>query len=181
MKHFSIITVILALAIIAALPASAQFGGDRRGEGGPDGGPPQEHGDPFQQALAQDFQARLDQLKEALKITPEQEPLWQAYEDKVRALMTDMNAPPGAPPENQDALQKIDRQVDTARDRLTAMEDIALAAKALYSKLTPEQKTLADQRLAGTLPQLYPAGSEGGPFAGRMRGGFRSRPPPQSQ
>ncbi len=143
-------------------------------------GQEQDRGDPFQRALAQDFQARLDRLKASLKITPEQEIVWQAYEDKVNALMADMNTRPVAPPENQTALQKVDQTVDIARDRLTAMEDIAVAAKALYAMLSNEQKTIADQRLAGTLPQFY---SEGGPIGGGVPGGFRPRPsaPPQPQ
>jgi len=50
--------------------------------------------------------------------------------------------------------QRIDRAVDVARDRLTAVEDIALAAKALYANLTPPQREAADPRLANliTLP-----------------------------
>jgi len=183
MKTVMKVTTLLA-ALLFAAQVWAQFGGDRRDEGGP-GGAPQERGDSFQNALARDFQARLDRLKEALKLTPEQEAAWQAYEDKVRALMTDINAHPAAPPENQTALQKIDQQVNTARDRLTAMEDIAVAAKSLYAGLNSEQKTVADQRLAGTLPQLYSADAGGAPPMGGMRGGFRQRQrpsaPPQLQ
>jgi len=185
MKAFPAVTVFV-LAVLASTQSHAQFGGGRRGEGGPGGPgggfPQQERGDSFQNALAQDFQTHLDHLKEALKITPEQEAAWQAYEDRLRALMADMSTRPAAPPENQTALQKIDRTVDIARDRLTAMEDIAVAAKALYAKLSSEQKTVADKRLAGTLPQFY---SEGGPVRGGMpgAGGFRPRPsvPPQPQ
>jgi len=182
MKFLPVINaIILLLAAAIAAPSHAQFGGDRRGEGteGPGGGGPQERGDSFQDALAQDFQTRLDRLKEALKITPEQETLWQGYEDRVKALMTDMNARPTPSPDNQTALQKVDQQVNIVRDRLTAMEDIGIAAKTLYAKLTDEQKAIADQRLAGTLPQPYPPGAEGSPPAGGMRGGFRRHPPPQ--
>ena len=50
------------------------------------------------------------------------------------------------------ALQRIDQSVDAARNRLTALEDISSAAKALYGRLTPEQQSLADTRLATTLP-----------------------------
>jgi hypothetical protein len=103
--------------------------------------------------------------------------VWQAYEDRVKALMADINTHPVAPPQNQTVLQEVDQTVDIARDRLTAMEDITVAAKAFYAKLSNEQKTIADQRLAGTLTQLY---SEGGPIREGMPGGFRS-PPSASQ
>gem|GEM_PF-3677032 len=92
--------------------------------------------------------------------------MWQAYEDRVNALMADTNTRLVAPPENQTALQKVDQTVDIARDRLTAMEDIAVAVKALYAMLSNEQNTIADQRLIGTLPQFY---SEGGPIRGGCR------------
>ena len=53
------------------------------------------------------------------------------------------------------AIQQIERKVDTVRNRLTAMEDIADAAGKLYAGLNKEQKAVADQLLPGTLPALY--------------------------
>jgi uncharacterized protein YdeI (YjbR/CyaY-like superfamily) len=47
--------------------------------------------------------------------------------------------------------QQLNRIVDTARNRLTALEDIAQAAQALYAKLTPEQQPAADPRLANLI------------------------------
>ena len=184
MKRLSVAKVLIgAGAIFFGLHVYAQFGGGPRGEDGPAGSgggiPAQDRGDSFQNALAQDFQTRLDRLQEALKIRPEQEAVWQEYEDRVRALMADMSVRP-ASPENQTALQKVDQAVNTARDRLTAMEDIAVAAKALYAKLDNAQKAVADQRLAGTLPQLSESGSPTDGVPGRR---FRSRgsPPLQPQ
>jgi len=48
-------------------------------------------------------------------------------------------------------LQRLDRTVDLARNRLTAVEDIALAAKSLYAMLTEEQQKIADPRLANII------------------------------
>ena len=45
-------------------------------------------------------------------------------------------------------MQRLDHSVDVARNRLTALEDIAAAAKALYEQLTPDQQARADPRLA---------------------------------
>jgi hypothetical protein len=102
--------------------------------------------------------------------------LWQTYEDKVRALMADMTRtlPDGA--EHQTAPQKIDRSVDVVRDRLTAMEEISAAAKALYAQLDAQQKPIADLRLPTTVPPLY---SGLGPLARppMMGGGMRNHRP----
>lgn len=59
------------------------------------------------------------------------------------------------------SLAQIDRTVDLARNRLTALEDIASAAKTLYGALTAEQKKIADSRLASLIPT--PGG--GAPFS----------------
>jgi hypothetical protein len=51
-----------------------------------------------------------------------------------------------------DALKQIERSVDSARNRLAGLQDIALAARALYGSLSPEQKAIADARLAKIIP-----------------------------
>ena len=58
------------------------------------------------------------------------------------------------------APKRLDALADVARNRLTAIEDIADAGKALYAALTPEQRTLADRRLA--LPLATLSGSDYG-------------------
>ena len=52
-------------------------------------------------------------------------------------------------------VQQIDGIVDSARNRLTALQDIAASAKALYETLSPEQKPVADARLATTIPDAF--------------------------
>ena len=100
----------------------------------------------------------MHELHEDLKLTPAQEPAWQSYADKLQALASDFarerrRAQAGAPAGAQlNALQQIDRTLDTARNRLTGLEDIAAAAKTLYASLTPEQKSVADTRLATLIP-----------------------------
>jgi hypothetical protein len=131
----------------AATPALAQFGRRRGGdrEGRPadkDGG-----GEPRVNSL----EVTAHELHEDLKLTAEQEPLWQAYVDKVRALGNDLARERGRRPAQADVQQQIDRIVDAARNRLTALEDIAQAAKTLYAKLTPEQQPAADPRLANLM------------------------------
>jgi hypothetical protein len=49
--------------------------------------------------------------------------------------------------------------VDAARNRLTALEDIATSAKILYGSLSPQQKVVADPRLATIVSAVVGAGS----------------------
>jgi len=135
-KLFAFSFAALSLATPAAL---AQFG--RRGSKG---------GDKGGREAVSSLEVTLHEFYEDLKLKPEQEPLWQTYADGVRALASDV-ARERRQVTQLAVLQRIDRVVDVARDRLTAVEDIALAAKALYAKLTPEQREVADPRLANLI------------------------------
>jgi Spy/CpxP family protein refolding chaperone len=98
---------------------------------------------------------RLDALKAEIKITPEQEGAWQAYAAVVQqhavqreALHTQMQAQMHDP----QAAATVDREafhnaMVTLREQHLAERDAAL--KGLYAVLTPEQKALAEQKLAG--------------------------------
>lgn len=143
-------TLALMFAAVAT-PALAQMSGRRRGSGGDKGGDKggmDKSGEPRINAL----ELTAHELHEDLKLTPQQEPLWDAYLDKIRALGNDIareRRPLGSGAGNVN--QQIDRIVDIARNRLTALEDIAQAAKDLYAKLTPEQQPAANPRLANLM------------------------------
>lgn len=120
----------------------------------------------------------MEELREDLKLAPGQQAAWQAYLDKVKAYAADMarersREQAGAqkdPPQQMDALQQLERRVDSARNRLAGLEDIALAAKALYGSLSPEQKTVADARLAKIIPAAAGATPASAPeTAGRRK------------
>jgi Spy/CpxP family protein refolding chaperone len=98
--------------------------------------------------------ARFDALKAQLKITAAQEAAWQGYvsvvqqhAEQLQALRTQMQAqmhdPQAAATVDRaafhDAMWKLREQQWTERDA---------ALKGLYEVLTPEQKSLAEQRLA---------------------------------
>lgn len=142
-------------------PANNQPGGehDERGGGSP--------------SVVANLQERLRQTAEALQLKPTQLPLWDRYEEKVGALMSDQlklesyQARLGA-------LQQIARKVDTVRNRLTAMEDIQEAASKLYAALDEKQKLTADQLLPSTVPALYSGlGGSGGGRGSNERSGER--------
>jgi hypothetical protein len=92
---------------------------------------------------------RLELLEEDLRLRPDQTALWAAFRQRVLGLAedtqrnarvtlgADMNGP-----------KRLDRLTDIARDRLTAVEDIADAGKALYATLSPAQQSAADRLLA---------------------------------
>jgi len=137
------------LALLAAAPAAAfaQMGGrPRRGgdksAGGGKGG-----------AQINPLEATLGEFEIDLKLSGDQQKAWDAYANGIRALQKDIarERAPRASDAQLDLAKRLDRAADVARDRLTAVEDIALAAKALYAKLTPEQRELADPRLANLI------------------------------
>lgn len=185
---FNVICLLAAITACAAPDLLAQFppggggfpgGGMRGGRHRPDGSGKDKR-PAIQENTADLVEYRLELLQEDLKLAPGQENAWIAYADKVRALTSDIlrersRAPTMDAPTN--ALQQMDHAVDVARDRLTALEDIATAAKVLYASLNPEQKMLADSRFATIVPLIEgsaPAGAGNrmmqqgnGPYRGR--------------
>ncbi len=108
------------------------------------------------------------QLKVQLKVTPEQEKAWKAYEDVVtqqaaamqaqrdQFLAQAQNAQPGAATPDFAAHRQA---MFTLRESNLAAQSAAL--KDLYAVLTPEQKAIADRSLnfmgAQRGPGRYPA------------------------
>jgi hypothetical protein len=112
------------------------------------------------------LQADLQKTAEALALTPAQAVLWEAYQEKVGALMADqMKLPPYRAAARLSAPRQIGQKVEVVRNRLAAMEDIHEAAGRLYAALDDKQKASADQLLARTVPALYSGfgGSTGEP------------------
>jgi len=162
-KLFGLSFATLSLAAGGAL---AQTGG--RGKGRDRGGDKAGAREP-----ANMLEVTLHEFHEDLKLSPAQEPAWLAYEDKLRALEADI-ARERRQSAQMGVLLRIDRAVDVARDRLTAVEDIAIAAKTLYGRLSPEQQETADPRLANLISLPFGFGTAAGAGAERAP---RSRGP----
>ena len=136
------------LALLAATPAVAfaqmsprRRGGDKGGAGGAKGaGAPQ----------INQLEATLGEFETDLKLTADQQKAWDSYAEGIRALQRDIarDRAPRASDAQLDLARRLDRAADVARDRLTAVEDIIESAKGLLKALTPEQRTMADPRLA---------------------------------
>ena len=172
------VALLLAGTLVAAPDVAAQFPGERSGV--PGGGRPRQGDGPGARGgqripaenpdenFGNQVEYRLELLREDLRLEPAQQGRWRTLAGQVVAFAEDLNRerrPEGGSTQGT-ALQQIDRTVDVARNRLTALEEIGVAAKNLYDVLTPEQRTLADARLAGIIPSPAagrPAGTEQGP------------------
>lgn len=112
---------------------------------------------------------RLAQLEEDMNFTSAQLPLWNKYRSSVMQMVDDVKRGVRVSASETNAPKRLDALANVARDRLTAVEDIVDAGKALYAVLTPEQKVVADRRLA--LPLATLTGNDAG-------GEARLQPPP---
>lgn len=151
---------------------------------------PQPEPDSFEQ-----IDYRLSLLEEALKLQNTQWNAWNAFANKTRAYAQDVlrergREALGTSASQMRGLPHIGQAVDVARNRLAALEDVEVAAKALYGQLSPDQQAMADARIptivaprrgqAAQAGRGGPAGAaeQGGPAAGAGRpetGGSMSR------
>lgn len=98
---------------------------------------------------------RLARLKADLKITSAQEPAWNAYAEQIKQHAGEMQALHGTMHDGTSgntrpsAPERAERQAQFAKKQQEHLERLAVLTKDLYAVLTPEQKTLADQRLGG--------------------------------
>ncbi|SRR5258708_39045458 len=168
MSRRKVFALSIAALSLSASGALAQLGGSRRGRASGEG---REKGGPEQ---VSPVEVTLHEFHEDLKLSAEQEPAWETYVERIRALANDIARERTQREKAQmGVLQRIDRTVDMARDRLTAVEDIALAAKSLYARLTPEQQQVADPRLANLIATPLAGGVS---RAGPERGASGKRP-----
>lgn len=138
--------------------------GPMGGQGGPAGKQAGGKFDPAQRA-----ERHIAVLKDALKITPEQQPLWQAYAEKMKAeagkgFQAWRNAPAD---EKLSAPERMARMQSLMEEHLAGMKGVNESFGRLYAALTPEQKTIADQYAARMGPNKQ---GRRGPQGGMPRG-----------
>lgn len=183
--------VFLAVIVFTATEVMAQFpgggsrggmrgGGDRGAQRGSPPGVPGSPRSPIQENMATQVQIVLAEIEEALKLSPQQERAWQDYAQKVMALTSDIlreqNRARTSGESSPNALQQIDNLVDIERNRLTALEDIQVSGKRLYDFLVPEQRKLADARIAKVIPFALPGLPDRGPGSAIDRTATRGGP-----
>jgi hypothetical protein len=142
---------LLFMIAAGALTACAAPPGERNG---PPGGAGYSGGAASCQSVTRPQGERLRETMLALELTPRQQVLWDVYQESVSALMADQMRPEKTAI-RKGALQQINARVDTVRNRLAAMEEIADKANVLYQSLDEKQKKTADERLVSTVPALY--------------------------
>jgi len=114
---------------------------------------------------AQRAERRLEFLKGELKLTSEQEPLWQAFAEKAKAeagkgfkAMREQAADTNlTAPERMANMQKL------MQERVDAMAGVHDSFNRLYGALTPEQKKVADQYPAGMGQRMGPRSGRAAP------------------
>lgn len=124
---------------------------------------------------------RMSQLEEDLRLQPQQGAAWLRFRDSVQRLLDDRRRTARTTAAEATAPQRLDAIADGARNRLAAVEDVVDAGKALYALLTPEQRSVADRRLAlplATLAGTEPPAAERGAAGGRPPGGAGAAPRP---
>ncbi len=147
MRHANRLIVCLIAAVIAsaAFDVLAQFpGGGGRTRGGPPSGGMQRGERPAApDNIMELIEYRLESFQDDLKLTPNQQKSWDPYADKVRALAADIvreraRAQAGT---QLTAPQQINHALDVARNRLTALEDIASSAITLIRRIDARTET----------------------------------------
>jgi len=121
--------------------------------------------------LAAQVQLNLDRTADDLRINAGQQKAWDAYATRIMRLADDISrarfATREAQGEGVTAPQVFDRIGEIAQNRLTAVEEIVEAGRALYARLSPEQQRLADRKLAQVALTLAsgvaPAAGDGAP------------------
>lgn len=120
-------------------------GYDRGGPGMRRGGPGSGPG--FSPSAMVD--GRLAALKSELKITADQDSAWQAFAAKAKQQAESRQAVRGqAAAQAQTAPERLAQHAEFAKQRAASLDAMTAAVKDLYAALTPEQKAVADQRLA---------------------------------
>jgi zinc resistance-associated protein len=135
---------VLVLSTALALAGSAAFAQQRFD--GRAGEPSFQFRGPNPEDLGAFTDARVAALKAGLRLTPEQEKSWPAFEQAYRnlaKLRTDrVAAGRGQAPatDDQNMIDQMQRRADTVSQYGAALQDLAKAARPLYQSLDDAQK-----------------------------------------
>ncbi len=92
---------------------------------------------------------RIATLHKALKITPEEEPLWNAVAQAMRENAANMEkvvaANRATPPQNMTAMDDLTAYEKFAQAHVDGLKNLISAFQALYNAMPDDQKKVADQ------------------------------------
>ncbi len=106
----------------------------------------------FKAKRAEHRAARQATLQEALKLTPAQQPVWQAFVASMTPPQKGERAGQRLDKEQRAALtapQRLERRIAMQKHRTARMEARLSALNSLYTALTPEQRKVFDEQKQG--------------------------------
>ncbi|MCX8086930.1 MAG: Spy/CpxP family protein refolding chaperone [Rhodocyclaceae bacterium] len=102
---------------------------------------------------AERMSRHLEAFKNRLKLSSEQEPLWNAYAEAVKAQAgKGFEAMRALAQEKLSAPERLAKHESLLEARLAAMKAVHESFNQLYAALTPEQKAIADALIARPAP-----------------------------
>lgn len=96
--------------------------------------------------------ARQARLQDALKLTPAQQPVWQAFVASMTPPQQGERAAQRLTKEQRAALtapQRMERRIAIQKARIARMEARLSALNSLYTALSPEQRKVFDEQKQG--------------------------------
>jgi periplasmic protein CpxP/Spy len=162
-RHGALIGVAGALAMLPPGVVSAQASGGavlQLAQAGPGS-----RGAPAAQSGGSDVDRQVADLKKQLKITPQQEPQFNAFAEVMRNNAQELDALMQQASSGQpNAVEQVKRFAQFSETQANGMKRLVPALQALYDSLSDPQKKVADRVLGGG---EEPGGPQGGAPAGK--------------
>jgi hypothetical protein len=111
---------------------------------------------------AQRHEGRLKTLHENLKLSPEQDKLWEAVTKIMQDNQSKMNTLTSALAETHGVIATLKLNQTMTESRSAGLKSLLPAVEALYKTLDAEQKKLVDSDLLPPIPHLAPRPTLGG-------------------
>src|SRR5438105_7150614 len=163
-RHGALIGVAGALLMLPPGVVSAQASGGavlQLAQAGPGA-----RGAAAPQAGGSDTDRQVADLKKQLKITPQQEPQFNAFAEVMRKNAQDADALMRQAPQTQNAVEGLKQAQQFTETQAEGMKRLVPALQALYDSLSDPQKKVADRVLGGGEEA---GGPQGGAPAGKRR------------
>ena len=112
-----------------------------------------------------DVDRQIADLKKQLKITPQQEPQFNAFAEVMRSNEQDLDKlmQQGSANRQPNAVEELKQAQQLTETQAAGLKRLVPALQALYDTLSDQQKKIADKVIGG--------GGEQGPSPGPQRGG----------
>lgn len=94
---------------------------------------------------AEHFATHQAKVREALKLSPAQEPAWAAYQAAIKPQPRSAERSERADWKAMPAPERMEKKIDMSKQRIAKMEARLAATKILYAALSPEQQKLFDE------------------------------------